>query len=218
MKLCTLPRNYPLPSLCVLTLLFLMIMGRPTMGGSLSYDGKNYILAGLHILQDIEPSNPIIEKIETMPELGKNRYGTPITLPLDSKGTPVIHTYMLETKRAVLTGEDISYKDQTYNDRLLQLEKTDHFVIKDITAIPTNEFVIVEAPIYAITEKKDRVFINFAPDWRTDLSLIIQRDLWDDYFKTQLSQQDRILVRGYSESYYGPMIKIMYKNQIKKLD
>ena len=46
----------------------------------------------------------------------------------------------------------------------------------------------------------------------------LKNDIWEDFFAHILQKNQIIQVRGYTESYYGPMIKITHAGQIKKLD
>ncbi len=195
-----------------------MSLSHPAMGGSFSYNNKTYLLAGLYSKENITIPQNLLNSIDHLIPISKNRYGDELVIPINKKKEPIIHRYLLETGQSFLTGVNIAHNDISYLNELLPYEKTSTIETTDISSIPLYEFVIVKAPIYSITVKKNKTFINFEKDWKNDFSLIIENDIWEDFFAHILQKNQIIQVRGYTESYYGPMIKITHAGQIKKLD
>ena len=88
--------------------------------------------------------------------------------------------------------------------------------------LPIDRFELVEGVVVAATIVRGRAYLNFGPDWKTDFTASIDprdRRLFDDAgFDIEALQGHRVRVRGWVESWNGPMIKVSHPEQIEVLD
>ncbi len=196
-----------------------LTMSWPAKASSFLYKDQRYKLAGLYSPTPIHLPKTLLDEINDLIIIDHDRYKTPIVLPIDKKNNAFVHTYLLEKGHTYLTGEDIIWRDKNYTDTLIGHEKST-LKIWDANSlnIPCNQFIHISGVIHKITIQKKRVFINFSQNWKEDFSLIIPKKVWKKFYRNTLSKNNKIFVRGFCEKYYGPMIKVHYKNQIKKLD
>jgi hypothetical protein len=68
---------------------------------------------------------------------------------------------------------------------------------------------------------RDRIYLNFGPDWRTDFTVSIETRLLKTFEKAALDPMDlkgrKIRVRGWIESRNGPSIDVTHPEQIEVL-
>lgn len=83
-------------------------------------------------------------------------------------------------------------------------------------------FAIVEGQIYSAQQRDNNIYLNFGEDWRKDFTVQIpaaQRKLFSKLGKNPLDwSYKKVRVRGWVESYNGPMIKILHPQQIEFLN
>jgi micrococcal nuclease len=83
-------------------------------------------------------------------------------------------------------------------------------------------FQLVEGRVLAVAEVRGRTYANFGADWRRDFTLTFEsgvRRLFESQGIDPTSyERRRIRVRGWLESWNGPMIEVTHPEQIEVLD
>jgi micrococcal nuclease len=84
-----------------------------------------------------------------------------------------------------------------------------------------DSFQIVEGVVIDLARVRDRIYLNFGPDWRTDFTVSIETRLLDAFEEAELDPMDlqgrTIRVRGWIESRNGPFIEATHPEQIEVL-
>jgi endonuclease YncB( thermonuclease family) len=84
-----------------------------------------------------------------------------------------------------------------------------------------DSFQIVEGTVVDRARVRDRIYLNFGPDWRTDFTVSIETRLLKTFEKAALDPMDlkgrKIRVRGWIESRNGPSIDVTHPEQIEVL-
>lgn len=193
-------------------------------------DNTEYRLYGLTapILYKDEISskiNALISKTNlTYPALSKNKYAVTYTTPKDKANQPFLHKELLKNGLAVLNQNGLGHPDiasltaleDEARNKKIGLWQDPTFFVLDHHKSCVSCFGIISGKVINITEKKETTFINFGDDWKTDFTLMVSKDIWEDHYKSKIQMSDTIETRGFIEHYYGPMIKIEHKNLIKK--
>lgn len=82
-------------------------------------------------------------------------------------------------------------------------------------------FQIVEGVVLDRARVRERIYLNFGPDWRTDFTVSIDTRLLPAFAKMDLDPMDlkgrRIRVRGWIVSRNGPLIEATHPEQIEVL-
>ncbi|HSR73118.1 MAG TPA: thermonuclease family protein, partial [Kiloniellales bacterium] len=82
-------------------------------------------------------------------------------------------------------------------------------------------FELVEGRVVDAAVVRGRAYLNFGPDWRTDFTVVLDppvRRLFESEGIDPLSYRgQRVRVRGWLESYNGPMIEATHPEQIEVL-
>jgi endonuclease YncB( thermonuclease family) len=91
-----------------------------------------------------------------------------------------------------------------------------------VSAADAGRFVVVEGRVHGVGDFKDKAYLNFGPNYRTDFTgVIADADLAlfraEGYDLKGLRGQP-IRVRGWLEMLNGPMIALSHPEQIEKLD
>lgn len=85
-----------------------------------------------------------------------------------------------------------------------------------------NGFQIVEGTVRAVATVRQRTYVNFGDDWRTDFTISIgnrARRLFEEArFNLKGLEGRRVRVRGWVKSYNGPMIEATHPEQIEILE
>lgn len=82
-------------------------------------------------------------------------------------------------------------------------------------------FQLVEGTIAAAQRVKDRVYLNFGADWRSDFTVVIAARALPQFAAAGFEPLDgrgtRVRVRGWLDRYNGPMIEASHPEQIEVL-
>jgi micrococcal nuclease len=82
-----------------------------------------------------------------------------------------------------------------------------------------DSFQLVEGRVLDVARVKNRAYLNFGTDWKTDFTLVLDEDALrlfdDDGVAVETFEGRRIRVRGWLESFNGPMIEITHPEQIE---
>ena len=85
----------------------------------------------------------------------------------------------------------------------------------------TNTYQLVEGTVHAVGEGKTRFYVNFAPDWRKDFTIVIDRKALGRFEAAGIDfgrlAGARVRVRGWVEWWNGPMIAARDPAQIEIL-
>lgn len=85
----------------------------------------------------------------------------------------------------------------------------------------TRTYQLVEGTVHAVGEGKKRLYVNFAPDWRQDFTIVIDRKSLARFEAAGLElghlADARVRVRGWLEWWNGPMIAASEPEQIEIL-
>ena len=91
----------------------------------------------------------------------------------------------------------------------------------DETKADIGSFQIVEGIVLDRARVRERIYLNFGPDWRTDFTVSIDTRLLPIFEKEGLDPMDlkgrAIRVRGWIESRNGPLIEATHPEQIEVL-
>lgn len=83
-------------------------------------------------------------------------------------------------------------------------------------------FAIVEGRVYSIGSVKNRIFLNFGKDWRTDLTVSIPpktRKLYPKAGIDLFALKGRLIrARGWIEDYNGPSMEILHPSELEVID
>lgn len=92
-----------------------------------------------------------------------------------------------------------------------------HFDIAAPQTVQPYRFQIIEGIITDIHESQKTIFLNFGEDWKEDFTILIKPNLWKDSAWVRPEIGQTIQIRGWVETYYGPMIKMHSPYQLKIL-
>ncbi|MEZ5670210.1 MAG: thermonuclease family protein [Alphaproteobacteria bacterium] len=97
----------------------------------------------------------------------------------------------------------------------------DYYAIRDPEDLDDAEdtFQLVEGEVVDVAFVRDRVFLNFGIDYRTDFTIVIDDDNLDAFDDAAYVLEDldgrRVRVRGWVEMFNGPMIDVTHPEQIE---
>lgn len=82
-----------------------------------------------------------------------------------------------------------------------------------------NSFGIVEGTVYATSQNRNAIFLNFTADWKTDFSIGIPATLRKDFARLRIDPMalkgKTIRVRGWLRNYNGPYIELDHAEQLE---
>ena len=85
-----------------------------------------------------------------------------------------------------------------------------------------DSFQLVEGRVLDVARVKDRAYLNFGTDWKTDFTLVLDEDALRLFDEAAIAPESfagrRIRVRGWLESFNGPMIEITHPEQIEVIE
>ena len=94
---------------------------------------------------------------------------------------------------------------------LYQFEQKDTF-IKAAPDIKTDQFAIVEGRVFDVALFKDKVYLNFEENWRTDFTVLIEKSDFERFIghgiDFKMLKNKEIRIRGWVFNKNGPMIKL----------
>jgi hypothetical protein len=82
-------------------------------------------------------------------------------------------------------------------------------------------FQLVEGRVVEAARRADRWYLNFGEDWRTDFTVVVPARALSDFAAAKLDYalKGRVIrVRGWVESFNGPMIEAVIPEQIEIID
>ena len=82
-------------------------------------------------------------------------------------------------------------------------------------------FQLVEGVVFAVARQRNRTYINFSGDWRTDFTIVLSKKTLRLFKRAAIDPEDfagrPVRVRGWVESWNGPAIKASHPGQIELL-
>lgn len=85
----------------------------------------------------------------------------------------------------------------------------------------TQTYQLVEGMVHAVGEGKKKLYVNFAPDWRNDFTIVVDRKALARFEAAGLAFDRlpgaRVRVRGWVEWWNGPIIAASDPEQIEIL-
>jgi len=100
----------------------------------------------------------------------------------------------------------------------------DYYAIRSDDAIAAGDidtFQLVEGKVRAVAQKNGRVYLNFGADWKTDFTASVSPDdrkLFDAaHFDFAALEGRQVRIRGWLESYNGPMMALTHPEQLEVL-
>lgn len=94
----------------------------------------------------------------------------------------------------------------------------DYAVLTEDNAIEhVNQFRLVRGTVEEVADRGDQIYVNFGSDWKTDLTVMVDRGNvrnFTDEWKEQLKGRT-VRVRGWLTSRNGPMIEISHPEQME---
>lgn len=85
-----------------------------------------------------------------------------------------------------------------------------------------NHFHLVEGVVHAVAARGSRIYLNFAPDWRTDFTVIVARRDRRHFEAAGIDLEALagrpVRVRGFVRNFNGPAIDATHPGQIEILD
>jgi hypothetical protein len=83
-------------------------------------------------------------------------------------------------------------------------------------------FQLIEGRVVEAARRADRWYLNFGEDWRSDFTVIIPAQALHDFAAAKVDPyalRGRVIrVRGWVESFNGPMIEAVIPEQIEIID
>lgn len=155
-----------------------------------------------------------------------DRYGRPVVWLVNAQG---------ETLQAILLAQGWAWRyaeaeERHTPDGLLAAEQLaekarlglwvtpDYALLADTDAdAAIGTFRVVEGRVHSVEKRYDRYYINFAEDWRTDFTLIIDKQHWQHFPETWLHAlpQQRVRVRGWVFYMGGAAMAISHPSQVQ---
>lgn len=103
-------------------------------------------------------------------------------------------------------------------DRYKPVESTDLAAL----GAATGRFVLVEGRVRGVGERRSRTYLNFGPDWGTDLTITVPRRTWRIMQERGISaatlKARRVRARGVLEERRGPALEITVPDLLEVLD
>jgi micrococcal nuclease len=85
-----------------------------------------------------------------------------------------------------------------------------------------DSFQLVEGRVLDVARVKERAYLNFGADWKTDFTLVLDDDALRRFDEAGIAPESfegrQIRVRGWLESFNGPMIEITHPEQIEVIE
>jgi endonuclease YncB( thermonuclease family) len=85
-----------------------------------------------------------------------------------------------------------------------------------------DQFALVEGAVRAVGEARGSVYLNFGADWKRDFTAVIRPEALRVFTMEGLEpaayEGRRIRVRGWVESWNGPMIEVTHPEQIEEVE
>jgi len=91
------------------------------------------------------------------------------------------------------------------------------YAVRDAADVPPGDigtFQIVEGTVQDAAQVRDRIYLNFGADFRTDFTVSIEKKYWPAFSEPLALKGARIEVRGWLTSRNGPMIEATHPEQI----
>lgn len=92
---------------------------------------------------------------------------------------------------------------------------------ENITEDKLNQFQIIEGTVKTVATNKNRIYINFGNDWKTDFTISIAPESKKDFIKAGLDPQQwggkKLRARGWLEFYNGPNVELDHPEAIEVL-
>lgn len=99
-----------------------------------------------------------------------------------------------------------------------------YYAIRDADAIAAQDidtFQLVEGRVHDVAQKNGRIYLNFGADWRRDFTASVAPDDRAAFsasgFDFQRLKGQRVRIRGWLESYNGPMMAFTHPEQLESL-
>ncbi len=192
-------------------------------------NGNTYKLYGIHILD--EKADPkkyaAVQKITTdfmkapftieVLIAEPDRYGFYDVILWDKDKKKSLQETLLENGLTKIALTDKTLKAKYFKAWKAAEQKSTFdgfYTPKKSTDVTEFDFQIVRDKVVSLTERKDFTFINFGMDWKEDFTIMIPKGLWKKIDKTKFEAGKTIQVRGFTENYYGPMIKLESDRQL----
>ena len=102
----------------------------------------------------------------------------------------------------------------------------DHYAPQSAQALPEydlkNTFQLVEGRILSVAKVRDRIYMNFGTDYKTDFTIVAEgqqrKALEKQGFPFSSLENRDVRIRGWINDYNGPMIKLTHPEQMEFLD
>lgn len=95
-------------------------------------------------------------------------------------------------------------------------------VTPETVGVRMGDYAFVEGAVMNAAKVRDRIYVNFGADWKSDFTLMIPQEDWKKFKKSGLDpltwQGRRVRVRGYVYEQNGPMIMLTNPGQIELAD
>lgn len=146
--------------------------------------------------------------------------GTWVQADLVQSGMAMVYNiegFGSDRMKMLLEMEETARKDKQgfWSNPLYEVKTPEN--VKDFT----NSFQVVEGRVSYATAKKNKTYINFGRDWKTDFTLEVQSSDWSNFYPdpklydVAMWQGKLLRVRGWVQEKNGPMIEINNKDQIE---
>lgn len=98
----------------------------------------------------------------------------------------------------------------------------DWYDVRDADGLAEDEdsYQLVEGAVVEVAVVRDRIYLNFGADYRTDFTVVIDEEdfaAFDDWMALEALAGRQVRVRGWIEEYNGPMIAVTHPDQIEVL-
>ncbi len=123
-----------------------------------------------------------------------------------------------------LTEQNLYEFESEAREKLLGLWSEEQYKVKTPDTINgyENSFQVIEGTIVNTSLRKDKLYLNFGEDWKTDFTIAIPKQALQIFKKAGLTPKEwsgkHIRVRGWVEEYNGAMMKVTNPVQINMLE
>ncbi len=195
-------------------------------GSTLILNGKKVRLAGIKTTKSKKELSRLMEGHKAtlwFNEIKKDRYGRFTGHLIRDDGKWIQKELLLSGMARVFNIAN----NRKLAKEMLEAEKTarknhksKYLIISDKQAEQhIGSFQIIEGRVFSVKKTKNKVWINFDKNWKTDFTILVEKNVNRMFEKSGIELETMkgqlIRVRGWIEKYNGAMIKLTCPEQIE---
>jgi len=166
-----------------------------------------------------------VRKPFTLFSASMDRYGRKTARVVDSQKENLAVRLVAEGMAVFMPGSGLSAREVA---NFLEAEKAARqesrgawgkgFSILSTTRdVPVGKYVVVEGIVRRVGKSRDMAFLDFGEDYRKDFTIVVPKKLWKFFDGFSGISGQRVRVRGFVLSRYGPQIQVSHKESLEIL-